>query len=55
MRKQLFYAIGFLALVLLLKIAYHVPEWITVLVSLGLIGLAFWHSIRSNHAKKTGR
>ena len=50
-----FYAIGFLALVLLLKIAYHVPEWITVLVSLGLIGLALWHSIRSNHAEKTGR
>ena len=39
------YAIGFLAIVMLVKINVHVPEFITAMVSIGLIIAAVIHSI----------
>ncbi|WP_119343753.1 DUF475 domain-containing protein [Facilibium subflavum] len=42
------YAIGFLAIVMFIKIFIHVPEWLTGTVGIGLIIIAFIHSIRAN-------
>jgi hypothetical protein len=42
------YAIGFLALVMFLKVIYHVPEWITGTIGISLIAASFFHSIYEN-------
>ena len=46
------YAIGFLALILFIKIFSEVPEWLTGTVGVGLILAAFLHSIFENKALK---
>ncbi|MFZ9035773.1 MAG: DUF475 domain-containing protein [Francisellaceae bacterium] len=42
------YAIGFLAIVMFIKIFTHVPEWLTGTVGIGLIVIAFIHSTIAN-------
>ncbi|MBK2124173.1 DUF475 domain-containing protein [Fangia hongkongensis] len=42
------YAIGFLAIIMFIKIYAHVPEWLTGTIGIGLIIIAFIHSIRAN-------
>ncbi|MDA7742476.1 DUF475 domain-containing protein [Francisellaceae bacterium] len=42
------YAIGFLAVVMFFKITTHVPEWLTGGVGIGLIIVAFIHSVIVN-------
>ncbi|MDT0306041.1 DUF475 domain-containing protein [Streptomyces sp. DSM 44917] len=42
------YAIGALAVMLLISIRWHLPEVVTGLVGVGLIGAAFWSSVRQN-------
>ncbi|GGZ22404.1 hypothetical protein GCM10010387_14490 [Streptomyces inusitatus] len=44
------YAIGALAVILLVSIQYEIPEAITGLVGVALIGWSFWSSIRRNRA-----
>jgi uncharacterized protein len=39
-----FYAIGFLAIMLFLKLFFHIPEWIVASVSILIIVIAIWHS-----------
>jgi hypothetical protein len=41
-----FYAVGALALFMMLGTLVEVPEAVTALVGAGLIGLAFWSSVR---------
>ncbi len=43
-----FYAIIALAAIMLLSARFHIPETITGLIGAGLIGLAFWSSVRAN-------
>ncbi|GHV59768.1 hypothetical protein FACS1894103_3850 [Campylobacterota bacterium] len=43
-----YYAIFALALIMLVKIFFHVEEWITGLISAAFILLALWHSIVAN-------
>lgn len=43
-----FYAIVALAGIMLLSARFHIPETITGLIGAGLIGLAFWSSLRAN-------
>jgi hypothetical protein len=47
------YAIGILAIIMLLKITIHVSEMMTGLIGIGLIAIAFAHSIWEN--KKTDK
>lgn len=49
------YAIGALAVLLLVSIRWHLPEEVTGLVGVGLIGAAFWSSVRHNRAETAGR
>ncbi|KAB8170839.1 DUF475 domain-containing protein [Streptomyces sp. 3MP-14] len=42
------YAIGALAVMLLISIRWHLPEVVTGLVGVGLIGWAFYSSVRAN-------
>ncbi|WP_239986778.1 DUF475 domain-containing protein [Fastidiosibacter lacustris] len=42
------YAIGFLAVIMFIKIYTHVPEWLTGTVGIGLIIIAFIHSKIAN-------
>ncbi|GAB2909497.1 DUF475 domain-containing protein [Streptomyces mayteni] len=42
------YAIGALAVMLLISIRWHLPEVVTGLVGVGLIAAAFWSSVRAN-------
>ncbi|GAA1901814.1 DUF475 domain-containing protein [Streptomyces sodiiphilus] len=42
------YAIGALAVMLLISIRWHLPEVVTGLFGVGLIALAFWSSLRHN-------
>ncbi|RKN45814.1 DUF475 domain-containing protein [Streptomyces hoynatensis] len=42
------YAIGALAVMLLMSIRWHLPEVVTGLVGVGLIAAAFWSSVRHN-------
>ena len=42
------YAIGFLAVIMFIKVYAHVPEWLTGTVGISLIIVAFTHSIRAN-------
>ncbi|MGK5531290.1 DUF475 domain-containing protein [Streptomyces sp. URMC 129] len=42
------YAIGALAVMLLISIRWHLPEVVTGLVGVGLIAAAFWSSVRHN-------
>ncbi|WP_192482805.1 MULTISPECIES: DUF475 domain-containing protein [Cysteiniphilum] len=46
------YAIGFLAVVMFIKIYTHVPEWLTGTVGIGLIIVAFVHSNIANKRSK---
>lgn len=46
-----FYAILALATIMLLSVRYEIPETVTGLIGAGLIGLAFWASVRSNRAE----
>lgn len=46
-----FYAILALAAVMLLSVRVEVPEAVTGLIGAGLIGLAFWSSVRANRAE----
>jgi hypothetical protein len=43
-----FYAILALAAIMLLSVRFEIPETVTGLIGAGLIGLAFWASVRSN-------
>ena len=45
-----FYAILALAAIMLISARYEVPETVTGLIGAGLIGLAFWSSLRANRA-----
>lgn len=47
-----FWAIGALALIMLLSTIYHIPEIITWLISWVLIAIAIWHSIHSHRSGK---
>ncbi|MFR9726752.1 DUF475 domain-containing protein [Streptomyces sp. MS19] len=52
------YAIGALAVMLLVSIRWHLPEVVTGLVGVAFIGASFWSSVRANrldpeHAKVT--
>ena len=42
------YAVGFLAVIMFIKIYAHTPEWITGTIGVGLIIIAFIHSIKAN-------
>ena len=42
------YAIGALAVILLLNLKYEIPELVTGLIGVGVIGLAFGASLRRN-------
>ncbi|WP_052852205.1 DUF475 domain-containing protein [Streptomyces avicenniae] len=42
------YAIGALAVLLLVSIRWHLPEVVTGLIGVALIGAAFWSSVRAN-------
>lgn len=44
------YAIGALAVMLLISIRWHLPEVVTGLVGVGLIAAAFWSSVLANRA-----
>ncbi|MGP4110515.1 DUF475 domain-containing protein [Streptomyces sp. 4N509B] len=46
------YAIGILAIILLISIRWHVNEVITGLSGVALIGLSFWASVRANRADR---
>lgn len=46
-----FYAILALATIMLLSVRFEIPETVTGLIGAGLIGLAFWASVRSNKAE----
>lgn len=45
------YAIGALAVIMLLSMKYHIPEVITGLIGVVLIGLSIWSSVRHNREK----
>ncbi|MDB1087758.1 DUF475 domain-containing protein [Streptomyces sp. ACA25] len=45
------YAIGALAIMLLVSIRWHLPEVVTGLFGVGLIAAAFWSSVRHNRAE----
>jgi len=47
------YAIGILAIIMLLKINIHISELITGTIGIGLIALAFAHSIMENKKEKS--
>ncbi|MFE5482407.1 DUF475 domain-containing protein [Streptomyces sp. NPDC056527] len=44
------YAIGALAVILMISIRYQIPEVITGLIGVALIGWSFWSSVRRNRA-----
>ncbi|WP_323446328.1 DUF475 domain-containing protein [Streptomyces yaizuensis] len=44
------YAIGALAVILLITIQYEIPEMVTGLIGVALIGWSFWSSVRRNRA-----
>ncbi|MEU9864279.1 DUF475 domain-containing protein [Streptomyces sp. NPDC047971] len=44
------YAIGALALILMVSIRYQIPELVTGLIGVALIGWSFWSSVRRNRA-----
>ncbi len=45
------YAIGALAVIMLLSVKFHVPELITGLIGIAFIGLALWASLRHRKAE----
>ncbi len=49
-----FYAIGALALLMLVGTVVDVPEALTGLIGAAFIGLSLWHSIRYNRARQAG-
>ncbi|MBB5121191.1 membrane protein [Streptomyces eurocidicus] len=48
------YAIGALAVILMISIRYEVPELVTGLIGVALIGWSFWSSVRRNRAIAEG-
>jgi uncharacterized protein len=46
------YAIGLLAVMLLISIRWHLPEVVTGTSGVALIGLSFWSSVRHNRADR---
>ncbi|MFD9246477.1 DUF475 domain-containing protein, partial [Streptomyces sp. NPDC059556] len=44
------YAIGALALILMVSIRYQIPEVVTGLIGVALIAWSFWSSVRRNKA-----
>ncbi|ARZ70316.1 hypothetical protein SMD11_4722 [Streptomyces albireticuli] len=48
------YAIGALAVILMISIRFEVPEIVTGLIGVGLIGWSFWSSVRRNRAIAAG-
>ncbi|GAA0459362.1 DUF475 domain-containing protein [Streptomyces sp. NPDC046215] len=48
------YAIGALAVILMISIRYEVPEVVTGLIGVALIGWSFWSSVRRNRAIAKG-
>ncbi|MEU9704239.1 DUF475 domain-containing protein [Streptomyces sp. NPDC047981] len=44
------YAIGALAMILMVSIRYQIPELVTGLIGVALIGWSFWSSVRRNRA-----
>ncbi|MCF6807453.1 DUF475 domain-containing protein [Thiotrichales bacterium 19S9-12] len=46
------YAIGFLAIIMLVKIFFHVPEWLTGLVGIGFIVVSVIHSINAQKSEQ---
>lgn len=46
------YAIGVLALIMLVGIVHHVPEWITGLLGVVFIAASLWSSVRFNRAQR---
>jgi hypothetical protein len=46
------WAIGTLAILLLLTIKFNIPDVVTGLIGLVIIGAAFWASVRANHGNK---
>lgn len=46
------YAIGFLAIVLILKIFMHIPEWFSGSIGVLILALAFLHSVMKNKKLK---
>ncbi|MEV4947469.1 DUF475 domain-containing protein [Streptomyces sp. NPDC053755] len=44
------YAIGALAVILMISIRYQIPEVVTGLIGVALIGWSFWSSVRRNRA-----
>ncbi|HSP86024.1 MAG TPA: DUF475 domain-containing protein [Psychrobacter sp.] len=48
------YAIGALAVIMLLSVKFHVPELITGLIGIAFIGFALWASLKYRKAEKAG-
>ena len=46
------YAIGALALLMLLNMSVHVPETVTGLIGIGFILMSFWSSVRHNRCQR---
>ncbi len=47
-----FYAIGALAVIMMIGTLHHVPEVVTGLIGAGFIGVSLWASIRHNRARR---
>jgi hypothetical protein len=47
-----FYAIGALALIMMLGTLYHIPEVVTGLIGAAFIGLSLWSSVRYNRVRR---
>jgi uncharacterized protein len=48
------WAIGALAVILVLTIEFHIPEWFTGLIGVAFIALSVWSSVRRNHKVAKG-
>ena len=49
-----FYAIGALALIMMLGTLHEIPEIVTGLIGAGFIAISLWSSIRHNRARRAG-
>ena len=47
------YAIGVLAVIMLLSLQFHIPEVITGFIGILLIGLSLWSSVKHNRAERS--
>jgi len=48
------YAIGILALIMLVSVKFHISEWFTGLSGVAFIGLSLWSSVRYNRNQNAG-